>query len=167
MVFSSEDNIFIKNLVLLKGYSSRSGRKVGIQMTSMYCCERFEKRPAWIVSPASDDHVRCAHQRTLMLRGTWGEGQRRILQECSVDGEDVASNLGDVKRLLHLPAAQRPTAHRAKDTIALLRRETPSFIGPELWKEKSPDLNPVDNRIWGIIQERVYETSIRNIDELK
>src|SRR6218665_2239736 len=42
---------------------------------------------------------------------------------------------GDVKRLLHLPAGPRPTAHRAKDTIALLRRETPSFIGPDLWPE--------------------------------
>lgn len=58
-------------------------------------------------------------------------------------------------------------AHRAKDTIALLRRETPSFIGPELWPANSPDLNPVDYRIWGLIQERVYQTAIRDIDELK
>src|SRR6218665_669970 len=58
-------------------------------------------------------------------------------------------------------------AHRAKDTIALLRRETPSFIGPELWPANSPDLNPIDYRIWGIIQERVYQTAIRDIDELK
>src|SRR6218665_2701358 len=116
-------------------------------MASMYCCERFKKRPAWIISRAAEDHVRCAHQRTLMLRGTWSEGQRRILQECPVDGEDVA--------------------HRAKDTIALLRRETPSFIGPELWPANSPDLNPVDYRIWGLIQERVYQTAIRDIDELK
>src|SRR6218665_648148 len=29
------------------------------------------------------------------------------------------------------------------------------------------DLNPVDYRIWGLIQERVYQTAIRNIDELK
>ena len=103
----------------------------------------------------------------IVLRGTWGEGQRRILQECSVDGEDVASDLGDVKRLLHLPARQRPTAYRAKDTIALLRRETPSFIGPTLLPANSPDLNPVDYRIWGLIQERIYQTAIRNIDELK
>ena len=60
-----------------------------------------------------------------------------------------------------------PTAHRAKDTIALLRRKTPSFIGPELWPANSPDLNPVDYRIWNLIQKRVYQTAIRNIDELK
>src|SRR6218665_4140626 len=44
--------------------------------------------------------------------------------------------------------------HRAKDTIVLLRCETPSFIGPELWTANSPDLNPVGYRIWGLIQKR-------------
>src|SRR6218665_877106 len=58
-------------------------------------------------------------------------------------------------------------APRAKDTIALLRRETPSFIGLELWPANSKDLNPVDYRIWGLIQERVYQTAIQNIYELK
>src|SRR6218665_4221549 len=82
----------------------------------------------------------------------------KYYQECPVDGEDVACDLEDGKRLLHLPAGQRPTAHRAKDTIALLRCETLSFIGPELWPANSPDLNPVDYRIWGLIQERVYST---------
>src|SRR6218665_2631747 len=58
-------------------------------------------------------------------------------------------------------------AHRAKDTIALLRRTTTSLIGPQLWPASSPDLNPVDYRIWGLIQERVYQTAIRDFDELK
>lgn len=58
-------------------------------------------------------------------------------------------------------------AHRAKDTIELLRRETPDFIGPGLWPANSPDLNPVDYRIWGLIQERVYQTAVQDIDDLK
>src|SRR6218665_2079774 len=62
---------------------------------------------------------------------------------------------------------QDSSSHRAKDTFALLRRETPSFIGPELWPANSPDLNPVDNTIRGLIQERVYQTAIGNIYELK
>ena len=36
-----------------------------------------------------------------------------------------------------------------------------------LWPANSLDLNPVDYRIWGLIQERVYRTAIRDIDELK
>ena len=35
-------------------------------------------------------------------------------------------------------------AHRAHDTIQLLQRKTPDFIGPDLWPPNSPDLNPVD-----------------------
>jgi len=31
----------------------------------------------------------------------------------------------------------------------------------------SPDLNPVDYSFWSIMQEKVYQTHIANIDELK
>jgi hypothetical protein len=58
-------------------------------------------------------------------------------------------------------------AHRARDTIEFLSRETPDFIGPELWPANSPDLNPVDYRIWGLIQERVYQSPIQDVDDLK
>ena len=58
-------------------------------------------------------------------------------------------------------------SHRAHDTIALLRRETPEFIPPSLWPPNSPDLNPVDYKIWGVLQERVYQTRIRDVKHLK
>ena len=55
-------------------------------------------------------------------------------------------------------------AHRARGIVALRRRETAELIGPERWSANSPDLNPVEYRIWGLIQERVirhqYETSM-------
>src|SRR5260221_7503503 len=57
-------------------------------------------------------------------------------------------------------------AHRARETIELLRRETPDFIGPEMWPPNSPDLNPVDYRIWDVMQERVYRTPTRDVTEL-
>jgi len=31
----------------------------------------------------------------------------------------------------------------------------------------SPDLNPVDYSLWSIMQEKVYQTHIANIDKLK
>jgi len=58
-------------------------------------------------------------------------------------------------------------AHRARDTIQLLQRETPDVIGPVLWPPNSPDLNSVDYKIWGVMQQRVYESRINSIDELK
>jgi len=58
-------------------------------------------------------------------------------------------------------------AHRARDTIQLLQRETPDFIGPDLWPHNSPELNPVDYKIWGVMQQQVYESQINSVDELK
>ena len=58
-------------------------------------------------------------------------------------------------------------AHRAGETIERLRRETPAFIGPDLWPQNSADLNPVDFKIWRVMQERVYRSPIREVAELK
>lgn len=58
-------------------------------------------------------------------------------------------------------------AHRAHDTVEMLRHNTPAFIPPTLWPPNSPDLNPVDYKIWGVLQERVYKTRIRDVDHLK
>lgn len=58
-------------------------------------------------------------------------------------------------------------AHRARETVDLLTSETPDFIPPSLWPPNSPDLNPVDYSIWGIIQERVYREKIRDVHELR
>jgi len=57
--------------------------------------------------------------------------------------------------------------HRARDTIQLLQQETPDFMDPDLWPPNSPDLNPVDYKIWGVMQQRVYEHRMNNVDELK
>jgi len=58
-------------------------------------------------------------------------------------------------------------AHHARDRVELLHRETPQFISPDMWPANSPDLNPLDYRIWGMLQERVYRVRIRNTDELQ
>jgi len=57
-------------------------------------------------------------------------------------------------------------ARRAHDTIALLRREMPDFISPDQWPPNSPDMNPVDYKIWAVMQERVYEKRVNDVDEL-
>ena len=49
-------------------------------------------------------------------------------------------------------------AHRARETIRLLERETHAFISPDLWPPNSPHLSPVDYKIWGLIYGR-FETA--------
>jgi len=50
-------------------------------------------------------------------------------------------------------------AHRARDTIEFLHSQTLQF--------NSPDLNPVNYRIWGMLQGRVYRVPIRDTDKLR
>src|SRR6218665_2731924 len=148
MVFISKDKIFIKNLVLLKGYSCRlikefpqkGWNKNGLNVL----LRKIQKtRPSWIVSPAVDDHIRCAHQRTLepgvKVNGEY-YGNFLLMEKMLPAISGMSSDFFIFQQ-------DSAPAHRAKDTIALLRREAPSFIGPELWPANSPDLNPVDYRI--------------------
>ena len=58
-------------------------------------------------------------------------------------------------------------AHRARETIELLSRDTPDFVGPEMWPPNSPDLNPVDYSIWSVVEQRGYQERIQNTDELR
>jgi len=46
-------------------------------------------------------------------------------------------------------------AHRARETVDLLRQETPDFIPQDLWHPNIQDLNPVDYKIWVIMQRRI------------
>ena len=58
-------------------------------------------------------------------------------------------------------------AHRAQETVQLLERATLDCISPFVWPPNSPDLNPIDYKIWGLMQERVYKKKIQDIDELR
>jgi len=58
-------------------------------------------------------------------------------------------------------------AHRAGDTVEFLSCNTPDFISPLPWTPNSPDLNPVDYEVWGVLQQCVYHSRIRNVDYLK
>ena len=49
----------------------------------------------------------------------------------------------------------------------MLTKETPDLIPPSLWPPNSPELNPADYKIWGIMQEKVHKIKIRNIEELR
>ena len=40
-------------------------------------------------------------------------------------------------------------------------QETPAFVSPDLWPPNSPDLNPVNYKICGVVQERLVEVWAR------
>ena len=73
--------------------------------------------------------------------------------------------------VFHLTSPTLPceiwNAHHTGATTALSEKETPEFIPPQLWPPNSPDLNPVDYSMWGLLQQKVYKIRITDLDELK
>jgi len=59
------------------------------------------------------------------------------------------------------------STHRARETVMLLQREVPAFIAPNLWPPNSPDLNPVDYKVRGTMQDRDYQAKVRDVEDLK
>ena len=54
----------------------------------------------------------------------------------------------------------------------LIAKNAPSLVSqahrsPDLWPPNSLDLNPVDYRIWGLMQQRLYKTAVRDTIDLK
>jgi len=37
------------------------------------------------------------------------------------------------------------------------KREMPAFTSPDLWPPNSPDLNPINYKIRGVMKDRVYQ----------
>ena len=48
-----------------------------------------------------------------------------------------------------------------------LSSATPDFIPSTLWPPNSPELNPVDYKIWSAIEERVYRSKVRDVEDLR
>jgi len=76
--------------------------------------------------------------------------------------------LPDIRQLSDFYVFQQDSApvHRARETIELLTMKTPEFIPPTLWPPSTPDLNPVDYKVWSVMQEKVYKKRIKDSDEL-
>ena len=77
--------------------------------------------------------------------------------------------LPDIRELSEFYIFQQDSApaHRARETVELLTNSTPDFIPPTLWPPNSPDLNPLDYKIWSVMQEKVYQSRIEDVDELR
>jgi len=69
--------------------------------------------------------------------------QRRIADAEAATREIRCSIAGDMFVLQQ----DNAPAHRARDTVELLRSKTPQFISSDMWPANSPDLNPVDYRV--------------------
>lgn len=58
-------------------------------------------------------------------------------------------------------------AHKAKICQNWCRNHLPDFITSDEWPPSSPDLNPLDYSIWGILEAKVNSSRHKSIDSLK
>jgi inhibitor of nuclear factor kappa-B kinase subunit alpha len=58
-------------------------------------------------------------------------------------------------------------AHKAKTTQEWLRRHVPAFISAEDWPSGSPNLNPMDYKLWAVLGDMAAQKHHNNLDSLK
>jgi len=114
---------------------------VSVAVSKLGCSELFFAEPGVKV----DD----CYYRDMLLKKQMLPDTRRIAGDMFVFQQDSAP------------------AHSARKTVQLLQQQTLEFISPDLWPPNSPDLNPVDYRIWGLMQERVHKTAVPDVNKLK
>lgn len=57
--------------------------------------------------------------------------------------------------------------HTAKRNAEFLRSENINFWTKEDWPPNSPDLNPLDYGIWGMLQQEVYRVPPKSLQDLE
>jgi len=84
------------------------------------------------------------------------ESQWSVLPQCLILSADAANDQACCRRYVCLSSRQRSISS-CKDTIKQLQQEPLDFTGPDLWPTNSPNQNLVDYKVWGVMQQRVYE----------
>ena len=85
--------------------------------------------------------------------------------ECAVKLA-AAGYLQHCQRHICFPTRWHSGALRC-DTVALLSCAALHFTVPDLWRVNSPNVNPVDYKVCGMLQECLYCTPIVDVDDLK
>ena len=58
-------------------------------------------------------------------------------------------------------------AHKARTTQEWLRANVPDFISTADWPSSSPDLNPLDYKLWSVLQTMACKKRHPNVASLK
>jgi len=59
------------------------------------------------------------------------------------------------------------STHTAKTTKEWMRRQVPSFISAEDWPSGNPDLNPLDYKLWAVLEHKACQKRHKNLDSLE
>ena len=96
-----------------------------------------------------------------LLTVTWTVLLRRV-----ADTRAAASDTQHCRGRVCFPPRQCTSTSRSWHSRASALSDT-HFISPDMWQANSRDLNPVDYCIWGMMQQRVYQVPIYDMQELR
>jgi len=85
--------------------------------------------------------------RLYHLPSAWSKTQRAVLPRRVLLMQKLLPAIRSIAGDVFVFQQDNAPAHRARDTVELLRCETPQFISPDMWPANSPDLNTVDDRV--------------------
>lgn len=58
-------------------------------------------------------------------------------------------------------------AHKARETQSWLHSNVPHHWSPDLWPPSSPDCNPLDFYVWGVVEREVNKVRHASLDDVK
>jgi len=119
------------------------------------------------IGPHSSFHccVENGHDQVDLCR-PWNESQRQYYRDVLLS-QQMLPAIKHVAGNTFVFQQDNALSHRAKVTIKQLHQETPDFFGPNLWPPYGPDLNLVDYKVWGVMQQTLHECRVNSVDELK
>ena len=139
---------------------------INIAVLKIAYTEHIHRDPK-ICSPLTHCHIALlfhsvfSQKSTKCLRKLWAVNSNLIRLPPAASVRTLLCNV-DVKIML------LRSAHRAHDSfLEKLTKEAPDFIPPTLWPLNSPDLNPVNYKIWLLMQEKVYKHHVKDVSELR
>uniref|UniRef100_A0A8R1DJV9 Endothelin-converting enzyme 1 n=1 Tax=Caenorhabditis japonica TaxID=281687 RepID=A0A8R1DJV9_CAEJA len=107
-----------------------------------------------------------------------GEGPATDAQKRGLGSAEIARRLqisSSTVRILRRHFAGGPfilqqdwaPSHGSRSTLAVLEAHFPGFLDKNLWPASSPDLNPMDFSVWGMLEGKIAGKVFATVDDLK
>ena len=103
---------------------------------------------------------------TLGFHWSWSKNHRGLLWRCSAGTTSATCyQKSGPRRLFYFSAGQCSSPQSRRNHRNAKERHT--RLPPTLWPPDSQDLNPVDHKVWSVMEEQVCYTPIHDINYLK
>uniref|UniRef100_A0A8R1IWU0 Reverse transcriptase domain-containing protein n=1 Tax=Caenorhabditis japonica TaxID=281687 RepID=A0A8R1IWU0_CAEJA len=110
--------------------------------------------PKWYESETPDSEVRGLGSAEIARRLQISSSTVRILRRHFAGGPFILQQ-------------DWAPSHGSRSTLAVLEAHFPGFLDKNLWPASSPDLNPMDFSVWGMLEGKIAGKVFATVDDLK